>query len=224
MIDGPRIASIAALIGDPARANMLTALLDGRALTASELAESGGIAAPTASGHLARLVESGLLAARKQGRHRYFSLSGADVAETLERLMTLAERTGAVPVRTGPRDAALREARICYDHLAGARGVAMLDSFRRRGFVAGEEVLEVTPAGKDFFGMLGIDLAHLATRRRAICRPCLDWSERRAHLGGALGAALLDLMTGRQWLRRESGRVLRFSPSGLRNFEARLAT
>src|SRR6476661_3189388 len=110
----PRIAFIAALIGDPARANMLTALMDGRALTASELAEAGGIALPTASGHLARLVEAGLLGVRKQGRHRYFSLSGPDVADTLEGLMGLAQRTGAVPSRAGPSDAALRHSRVCY--------------------------------------------------------------------------------------------------------------
>jgi DNA-binding transcriptional ArsR family regulator len=218
MIDGPRIAAIAALIGDPARANMLTALLDGRALTASELAEAGGIAAPTASGHLARLVDAGLMAVRRQGRHRYFRLSGPDVAEALERLMGLAQRTGAVPVRTGPRDAALREARICYDHLAGAKGVAMLDAFRRRGFVEGEEEIALTPAGHAFFAALGVDVGALARSRRVLCRACLDWSERRAHLGGALGAALLDLMFDRQWLSRGQGRDLRFSPIGLRDF------
>lgn len=223
MIEGPRIAAVAALIGDPARANMLTALLDGRSLTASELAETGGIAPPTASGHLARLVEAGLLSVRKQGRHRYFRLADSDVAETLERLMSLAQRTGAVPVRTGPRDAALREARICYDHLAGARGVAMLDSFQRRGFVEGEEELVLTSDGRTFLAAIGLDVDQLATRRRALCRACLDWSERRAHLGGALGAALLDLMAERHWLRRDEGRVLRFSPSGMRQFEARLA-
>ena len=135
MADGPLIASVAALIGDPARANMLTALMNGRALTARELAETGGIAPPTASGHLARLVDAGLLAVRRQGRHRYYRLSGPDVAETLEALMGLAQRTGAVPVRTGPRDAALREARLCYDHLAGERGVALLESLRRRNMV-----------------------------------------------------------------------------------------
>lgn len=223
MIDGPRIAAIAALIGDPARANMLTALLDGRALTASELAQTGGIAAPTASGHLARLVDAGLMAVRRQGRHRYFTLSGPDVAETLERLMGLAQRTGAVPVRTGPRDAALRDARVCYDHLAGAKGVAMLDAFRSRGFVSGGEEIVLTPAGRAFFTDFGLDLGALAKGRRALCRACLDWSERRAHLGGALGAALLDVMFDRRWLSRGRGRELRFSPTGLRGFAAELA-
>jgi DNA-binding transcriptional ArsR family regulator len=223
MNDSPRIASVAALIGDPGRANMLTALMDGRALTASELAGAAGVTLQTASGHLGRLVESGLLAVRKQGRHRYFRLSGPDVAEALEALMGLAQRTGAVRVRTGPRDAALREARIYYDHLAGERGVSLLESLRRKGLVEGEQEVVLTGPGQAFFTRLGVDLARLRKERRPICRLCLDWSERRAHLGGALGAALLDLMTERSWLRREEGRVLRFSPAGTREFRKAFA-
>src|SRR4051812_37478858 len=223
MDDGPLIASIASLIGDPGRANMLTALMDGRALTASELGGAAGVTLQTASGHLSRLVESGLLAVRKQGRHRYFSLSGPDVAETLEALMGLAQRTGAVRVRTGPRDAALREARICYDHLAGERGVALLEALRRQGLVEGEQEIGLTKSGRAFFTGLGVDLARLQAARRPVCRLCLDWSERRAHLGGALGAAILDLMTERSWLRRGEGRVLRFSPVGAREFQKAFA-
>lgn len=223
MNDGPLIASIAALIGDPGRANMMTALMDGRALTASELGGAAGVTLQTASGHLARLVDSGLLAVRKQGRHRYFRLSGPDVAEALEALMGLAQRTGAVRLRTGPRDAALREARICYDHLAGERGVALLDALRGKGLVNGEEDLSLTESGRAFFERLGVDLDRLEGARRPICRPCLDWSERRAHLGGALGAALLDLMADRKWLRREEGRVIRFSPAGTREFQRAFA-
>jgi len=219
MNDGPLIASIAALIGDPGRANMLTALMDGRALTASELCGAAGVTLQTASGHLARLVDAGLLAVRKQGRHRYFRLSGPDVAEALEALMGLAQRTGAVRVRTGPRDAALREARICYDHLAGERGVALLEALRSKRLVAGEQEIILTESGRAFFAGLGVDLDALRRARRPICRLCLDWSERRAHLGGALGAALLDLMTDRSWLRREEGRVLRFTPAGVREFQ-----
>jgi DNA-binding transcriptional ArsR family regulator len=220
MKEGPSIAAIAALIGDPARANMLGALLEGRALTASELAGAGGIALPTASGHLARLTEAGLIGVRKQGRHRYFSLSGADVAEVLEGLMGLAQRTGAVRLRVGPRDAALREARICYDHLAGARGVALLEGLRRRGFVEGGDEIEITQAGRAFAISLGIDIDGLEGGRRPLCRPCLDWSERCSHLGGALGAALLDMMIARQWLRRQSGRVLRVTPAGAHQLRA----
>ena len=214
---------IAALVGDPARANMLTALMTGRALTASELAHQAGITPQTASSHLSKLEAGGLIEQEKQGRHRYYRLSDPDVAGVLEGLAGLAARAGHMRVRTGPKDPALRRARICYDHLAGARGVAMFDSFRRRGFVEGEEELALTGDGRNFLVALGLDVDQLAAHRRALCRACLDWSERRAHLGGALGAALLELMAERQWLRREAGRVLRFSPSGLRHFEARLA-
>lgn len=130
---------VAALIGDPTRANILTALMDGRALTASELAEAAGVALPTASGHLAKLASAQILTVDKQGRHRYFRLSGPDVAEVLESLTGLAQRTGAVRVRTGPRDEALREARICYDHMAGEQGVALLSGlFENELLIAGE--------------------------------------------------------------------------------------
>lgn len=223
MNDGPLIASIASLIGDPGRANMLTALMDGRALTASELGGAAGVTLQTASGHLARLVDAGLLDVRRQGRHRYFRLSGPDVAEALEALMGLAQRTGAVRVRTGPRDAALREARICYDHLAGERGVALLESLRARKLVEGDQDIALTGEGRAFVAALGIDLDRLKKARRPLCRACLDWSERQAHLGGALGAALLDMMAQRQWLRREEGRVLRFSPAGARSFHKTFA-
>ena len=126
MKDGPIIASVAALIGDPARANILTALMGGRALTASELAEVAGVTLQTTSGHLAKLADAALVAVEKQGRHRYYRLHSGDVAEVLEKLMGLAQRSGAVRVRTGPRDEAMREARLCYDHLAGEQGVTLL--------------------------------------------------------------------------------------------------
>lgn len=210
---------VAALIGDPVRANMLTALMDGRALTSSELAGTGGITLQTASGHLARMVDAGLLKVRKQGRHRYYALSASDVAETLEALMNLAQRTGAVPVRTGPHYPALREARVCYDHLAGERGVALLEGLRRRGYVTGDEDLALTPQGNADLESLGIHIRRLERGRRRLCRSCLDWSERRAHLGGALGAALLAFMQEQGWLTREKDRVLRFSPTGAAQFE-----
>ncbi|CAM5770530.1 ArsR family transcriptional regulator [Labrys miyagiensis] len=213
------IASVAALIGDPARANMLTALMDGRALTVSELAEAAGVALQTASGHLAKLDAAGLLTAEKQGRHRYFRLSGPDVAQVLEGLMGLAQRTGAIRVRTGPRDAAMRTARICYDHLAGERGVALMDGFICQGLVTDEADPAVTPQGEHFFSSLGLDIAGMARGRRPMCRRCLDWSERRSHLGGALGAGLLDWVIGRKWARRETGRVIAFSVDGGRAFD-----
>lgn len=218
MKDGPVIASVAALIGDPARANMLTALMDGRALTVSELAEAAGVTLPTASGHLAKLDAAGLLAAERQGRHRYFRLSGSDVAQVLEALMGLAQRTGAVRVRTGPREAALREARVCYDHLAGERGVALLDALVRRGLIVGGPEPAVTRSGQAFFATFGIDTETLARGRRPLCRACLDWSERRIHLGGSLGAAVLDIIVAQGWAQRAEGRVVTFTPDGAQRF------
>jgi len=215
--DGPSIAGIAALLGDPARANMLTALLDGRALTVSELARTAGVALPTASGHLAKLHGAGLLESEKQGRHRYVRLSGPEVAEALEGLMSLARRTGAVRVRTGPRDEALRRSRVCYDHLAGGRAVALLQALERRGWIAD---VAVTEAGRVGLTSLGIDIGALERLRRPLCRRCLDWSERRNHLGGALGAAILDLIIDQRWARREEGRVLSFTAEGGEAFAA----
>ena len=217
MQDGPVIASVAALLGDPARANMLTALMDGRALTVSELAGLAGVALPTASGHLAKLEAAGLVAVARQGRHRYIRLSGPDVAGVLEGLMGLAQRTGAVRTRTGPREAALREARICYDHLAGRRGVALFQGLTGRGWIAPGDP-SLTAAGRDGLAGLGLDLAGLERGRRPLCRCCLDWSERRSHLGGALGAALLRLVTDRGWAVRGEGRVVAFTPAGGRAF------
>lgn len=225
MKDGPVIASVASLIGDPARANILTALMDGRALTVSELAGVAGVTVQTASGHLSKLSKAGLLMAEKQGRHRYFRLSGADVAQVLEALMGLAQRTGAVRVRTGPKDAALREARICYDHLAGEAGVTLFTGLTEREYlqVSEPDDLQLTSEGRAFFSGIGIELHLLENKRRPLCRHCLDWSERRHHLGGALGAAVLDMMLERQWLRREQGRALYFSPQGRHEFNRHFA-
>lgn len=166
MKDGPVIANVAALIGDPARANILTALMDGRALTASELAEAAGVTLQTASGHLSKLSDAQLLKAEKQGRHRYFRLSDEDVAQVLEALMGLAQRTGAVRVRTGPKDKALREARICYDHLAGESGVALLAAITAKGLVTLGDDPALTESGREFFSNFGIDLSPLEKARR----------------------------------------------------------
>jgi DNA-binding transcriptional ArsR family regulator len=220
MKEGPVIASVAALLGDPARANILTALMDGRALTVSELAEAAGVTLQTASGHLAKLDAANLLVAEKQGRHRYFRLSGPDVAQVLEALMGLAQRTGATRVRTGPKDQALRSARVCYDHLAGERGVALLKGAQRQDLIKGEKDMILTEKGRAFFADFGIDLAALEKGRRPVCRACLDWSERHSHLGGALGAALLSHLIDRGWVQREAGRVLSFTCEGVERFEA----
>lgn len=220
MKEGPAIASVAALLGDPARANILTALMDGRALTVSELAEAAGVTIQTASGHLSKLDAANLLTAEKQGRHRYFRLSDPDVAQVLEALMGLAQRTGATRVRTGPKNAALRAARVCYDHLAGERGVDLLNGARQQGFIAGEEPLVLTDRGRAFFGEFGIDLARLEKGRRPVCRACLDWSERRSHLGGALGAAILSRLLEKGLVRRDAGRVVTFTCEGLGEFRS----
>lgn len=213
MQEGPNIAEIAALIGDPARANMLTALMDGRALTVSELAQVAGVTLPTASGHLSRMEAAGLLAAEKQGRHRYLRLSGGDVAAAIESLMELAQRTGAVRVRTGPRDPALRAARVCYDHLAGARAVALASGLEERGLMIDGALSD---AGRAWFAARGFARGE---GRRPFCRPCLDWSERRPHVGGALGAAILTRALDKGWARRGEGRVIAFSDAGGRAFD-----
>lgn len=217
---GPDIAMIGSLLGDPARANMLTALMAGQALTAGELAREGGVTAQTASSHLAKLSAAGLVEGRKQGRHVYYALSGPDVAGVLEALSGLAERTGHTRVRTGPKEPALRRARVCYDHLAGDLGVAMLDSLIHRGLIVGTgETLVLTKDGEAFMGALGLDVPALSGLRRPLCKGCLDWSVRRSHLAGALGAALLQRFYSLGWAAREEGsRVVSFSERGLDAF------
>ena len=204
MQEATNIAALAALLGEPARARMLTALMSGVALTATELALEAEVAPSTASLHLAKLVEARVLSIEKQGRHRYFRLADDEVAEMLESLIGFATRRAA-PVRTGPADPSLRAARVCYDHLAGERGVWLLERMRARRLLLGRERL----------GLLGIDVGALAQARRPLCRPCLDWSERRHHLGGAVGAALLQRLLALRWARREpASRVLTFSAAG----------
>jgi DNA-binding transcriptional ArsR family regulator len=217
MKEGPDIAMVAALLGDPARANMLNALAAGPAMTAGELAREGGVTAQTASSHLAKLAAGGLITGRKQGRHTYYALSGPDVAQVIEALSGLAQRAGHTRVRPGPKDPALRHARVCYDHLAGDLGVGMLDSLMRRGLIVGAgESLVLTPDGEAFMTALGLDLPSLQSLRRPLCKGCLDWSVRRSHLAGALGAALLRRFFDLGWAHREpGGRVVAFTPHGL---------
>jgi DNA-binding transcriptional ArsR family regulator len=218
--EGPDIAMIAALLGDPARANMLTALAGGQALTAGELAREAGVTAQTASSHLAKLSAGGLIAGKKQGRHTYFALSGPDVAGVIEALSGLAARTGHTRVRPGPKDPAMRRARVCYDHLAGDLGVGLLDSLMRRGLIVGAgESLVLTKDGETFMTAMGLDVPALQKLRRPLCKGCLDWSVRRSHLAGALGAALLQRFFDLGWARREPGqRTVAFSPRGLEAF------
>lgn len=224
MKDGPNIARVAALIGDHARADVLTALLADRALTASELATIAGVTKQTISAHLSKLLAAGLVAVENQGRHRYFRLADPDVAELLESLMGVAFRTGALRVRYGPREPALRKARVCYDHLAGELGVAALEALLAHSALkVNGSNLELSRSGATWFAGLGIDTAALADRRRAFCRTCLDWSERRNHLAGALGAAMLSSLFELGWAKREEdSRVIRFTLAGEREFRARL--
>jgi len=203
---GPDIAMVASLVGDPARANMLTALMSGRALTASELAQEAGITPQTASSHLSKLEAGGLVEQEKQGRHRYFRLTDPDVAGVLEGLAGLAARAGHMRVRTGPKDPALRRARICYDHLAGDLGVQMLDSMTAQKLVRHKKQdIELTPEGARFLEKNLQIAEHMLTHpRRPVCKACLDWSERRHHLAGTLGAALMTRFTELKWAARDS--------------------
>jgi len=224
MRDGPDIARVAAAIGDHARAEVLAALMADRACTASELAVLAGVGKATISAHLAKLRGVGLISVEQQGRHRYFRLADPDVGRLLESLMGVAYRAGAVRLVSSPRDPALRRARVCYDHLAGEQGVRVyeclvrLSALRRRG-----DSLHLTDAGRSWFRRLGIDVEQVAQQKRVFCRPCLDWSERRMHLAGALGKAFLERIEELGWVRRVSrSRVLVFSPRGERSLDALL--
>ena len=214
------LAETAALIGDPARAAMLTSLMDGRALTATELARAAGITAQTASGHLAQLTAAGLLAMERQGRHRYHRLGSAEVAQMLEAMMSVAASpSGTWPrtVVTGPRQAALRQARTCFDHLAGVLAVAIADRMVARGHVElAADGGRLTASGAAFLAGLDINPQPGGHRRGAVfCRPCLDWSERRPHIAGQVGAALCRACLERGWVCRvEGSRALTISPAG----------
>jgi DNA-binding transcriptional ArsR family regulator len=204
MSDITRMATVAALLGDPARANILTALMDGRALTAKELAYVAGVSAPTASGHLARLTQADLLAVAKQGRHRYFRLASPLVGQMLESVMAVAG-PDLPPSRPWRGAEALRTARTCYDHVAGRLGVALADSLAAAGHVIlTADGGAVTPSGLDFLHDFGADPEDGVNRaRRVFCRPCLDWSERRPHLAGRVGAALATRCFALGWIARQ---------------------
>lgn len=221
MKGNPRISVVGALVGDPARANMLTALMGGQALTAGELAATAGIVAATASGHLAQLLDGGLVTVEQQGRHRYYRLASPEVATAIEALMGLAEHSAGSRARPGPKDPELRRARVCYDHLAGEKGVELFMRMSKLKLLALDDgALQITPLGERRFRDFGIDTAALKSARRPVCRACLDWSERRAHLAGNLGARLLHRMFDLRWAKRIEGtRIVRFSHAGEASFE-----
>ncbi len=221
MTEGPYIAEAASLIGDPARANILAALVSGRALTATELGLAAGVAPSTTSGHLAKLLEGRLVSVTAAGRHRYFRLASPAVARVLESLMALA---GDGPPRHRPRsrcDEAMGRARTCYDHLAGRLGVGLADRLAEKSHVVlTDDGGVVTGSGRAFLGELGIELTVSMRSRRTFCRPCLDWSERRWHIGGHVGAAIANRCFELGWTRRrKDGRALTITPAGERAFE-----
>lgn len=222
MAEGPDIALIGSMIGDPARANMLAALMSGKALTATELATEGGITAQTASVHLAKMETAGLLIKRKQGRHRYFELA-IGVGTVLENIMGLAASIGHIRTRTGPTDKALRKARVCYDHLAGDYGILVFDGMVEKGYLAGQiDDLSLTSKGEEFVKSLGINLHSKPKKKRPICLACLDWSARRSHLAGLLGAELLKTFEKNQWIKKSGNgsRVITVTAKGEREIAA----
>jgi DNA-binding transcriptional ArsR family regulator len=216
MKESVQISEVAALVGDPARANILSALMDGRALTAGELAFAAGVSPQTTSGHLAKLTEARLLVPQKQGRHRYFRLATPAVGRMIESIMAVAADGPPRHIPPGKFDAALRNARTCYDHFAGRLGVGLADALVERGHVVlGEDGGEVSAPGIGFLAEFGIDLAAVRQSRRAFCRPCLDWTERRPHIAGAVGAALAGRCFEMRWFERmRDSRALVITPAG----------
>jgi DNA-binding transcriptional ArsR family regulator len=220
----PNIAEIAALVGDPARTNILAALMDGRALTATELAYVARVSPQTTSGHLAKLTTANLLTVEKQGRHRYYRIASSLIGQMLESIMVVAGNQVVLrPPRASRLDDDMRMARTCYDHLAGRLGVALADTLLGLGHVTFvQDGGEVTQSGFAFFAGLGIALNHREKLHRVFCRPCLDWSERRPHIAGAVGARLCEHYLEQGWIRRrDSTRALNITPLGRRGFSER---
>lgn len=218
------IAELGALVGDPGRANMLIALLDGRALTARELADRAGVTPQTASGHLSRLLAADMIRVERQGRHRYHRLASSDIADLLEAMHVAGARlvSRGTAKQPGPVDPALRVARSCYDHIAGSLAVALADALASHGE---RDDLTLSDRGERRLVDWGIDLSALRALRRPFCRGCLDWSERRPHLAGAIGAAILDRSLAIGWLRRQPGsRALVVTPAGEIGFQSAFDT
>ncbi len=207
MVAAANLVEVAALVGDAARAAMLSALMNGRSLTAKELAYRANVSRSTASGHLGKLVAARLLTVTRYGRFAYYRIAGPLIA-------TMLEGIGVVAAMDEAHDDALRFARTCYDHLAGKLGVAVTDALVAKGhIVLTDEGGEVTSPGERFLSALGVDLSPRS--RRIFCQPCLDWSERRYHLKGLVGARILDRLVGLGWLMPVSGsRALQLTPSG----------
>jgi DNA-binding transcriptional ArsR family regulator len=210
------IASIGALLADDARASMVLTLLGGEAIPAGELARRAGVSPSGASAHLKRLREGGLVTQESIGRHRYFRLASPELAEALESLARVAPVRPVSSFRESEGTRVLKRARTCYDHLAGELGVAVADALVERGVLTrSDDAFAVTEDGARWFGSLGIDLDAVAAVRRSFARSCLDWSERRPHLAGSLGAAVAEVFFARRWIRRlPGGRAVAVTPDG----------
>jgi DNA-binding transcriptional ArsR family regulator len=208
------LAAVGALIGDPSRARMLDALMGGRAMAAGELARAAGVGASTASEHLARLRDGGLVEVVAQGRHRYYRIAGPDVGSALEALSHVAPPRPIASLRQAGHAQALGFARTCYDHLAGSCGVALHDALIARDWLTA--AYDVTPVGDEALAGWGVDVAAARGRRRSFARPCLDWTERRPHLAGALAAAITDALVEQGWFVRRAAdsRALRLTDAG----------
>lgn len=221
MITGPIIAEIAALVGDPARATMLSALLDGRALTASELASAARITPQTASAHLAKLTGAGVLSVVRSGRHRYFRLALPAVADMIDGIVAVAleRRPRYRPLSRHAR--ALGAARMCYDHLAGRLSVELTDSFVAHEYIVlDDKVAEITTTGSRFLTAFGIDLPARRPTRHHFCRLCLDWTERRPHIAGAVGVAITRRCFDLGWIERTTrSHAVVVTPLGRRGFQ-----
>lgn len=221
MTDLPDFSGTAAVLADATRAHILTQLLSGLAFTAGELASEAGVSPQTASNHLGQLLAAGFVTVETQGRHRYFRLASPAVAQLLEALLHFEHRKAVTPRTRTP--ARLRLARSCYDHLAGELGVLIFTSFLQHGFIeekSGE--LALTSVGADWLSAIGVDKQQLVRQKRPLLRPCLDWSERRLHLAGAVGAALLTRFLTLRWMVRGEGRELYLTALGQQQLEARL--
>ncbi|MCR8641124.1 winged helix-turn-helix domain-containing protein [Paenibacillus sp. N1-5-1-14] len=215
------VSLIASLISEPSRAAILSVLMDGRMHTATELAAKARIKPQTASFHLAKMIEAQALTVQQQGRHRYYGIHNPEVAHVMESLLSITPLTPIKSLNQATEDQAIRRARTCYDHLAGNLGVRLTESLRNQLIVeeVGKEYV-VTQKGEAFFANLNIDLAQVRTKRRAFCLQCLDWSERRYHLAGAVGHALLERLLELQWIERlPKTRAIRITPDGLIGFK-----
>ena len=215
------VAIIAALVSEASRAAILTVLLDGRFHSASELAQMAKIKPQTASFHLAKLIDANVVTVEKQGRHRYFAIRDQDVARVMESLLSITPPVTVKSLRQSSQDKAMRYARTCYDHLAGNIGVQLTNALLRNGILLEEEDrYTVTEHGTKFFADFGVDLNEAATKRRQFSHQCLDWSERRHHLAGALGNALLERVLELNWVRRLPGtRAVQVTDEGKASFE-----